>query len=87
MIPQAIMDLFRDLVVTIIIGISLPFGDINAIDAGAGLGSATALAGRLLALFIDPGMWGVILGSFGAFLTVFGVTGIIAIFARRGTAS
>lgn len=87
MIPQGILDFFRDLLWTFLFGTGILVRDIDTIEAGASLGSATAQAARLLALFIDSGVWGTILIAFSGFLAVWGVTALIAVIARRGTAS
>lgn len=84
MIGQAVLDFFRDVVLNWISGLDSLLGAIDAAAAGAAVGGGAAGAGHFLALFILPSMWGGIVAAWGAWLTVWLVTGLIGIIGRRG---
>lgn len=85
MISQAIMDFFRDIIVSWISGITTLFDPASAEAAGAAIGGAGAVSSRILWLVFDPGLFGVAVALFGSYLTVWLVTALIAVFGRRGT--
>lgn len=87
MIPQTFMDWFRDLIVTVLNATAGLLNGMDADAAAAGIASGLASAGRLLALFIAPSVWGSILTVFGIWLAVWSVTGVVAIIGRRGASS
>lgn len=87
MIPQAILDWLRDAIVTFLAIVNLPIELMGGDAAAAGLGSIIGIAGAVLALFVSPGLWGPVLIAWGTYLSLWGITGLIAVITRRGTAS
>lgn len=87
MIVQAIIDFFRDVIVNWLSGMSGLTGGINPAEAGAAIGGVAAQAGHVLALFVSPGVWPAIVGAWTVFLSVWVITGLVAIIARRGASS
>lgn len=87
MIPQSLMDWFRDLIVSVLGGMANLLDGMNAAAAAGGIAGGLSSAGKLLALFIDPDTWGAIMTVFTIWLAVWGVTGIVAIIGRRGSSS
>jgi hypothetical protein len=84
MIVQAVLDFIRDFVVAWLYGINGMLSGFNAAEAGDAIGGVAASGGRVIALFISPGVWGPITVAWGLFLTVYFATALIAIVARRG---
>lgn len=87
MITQGILDFFRDVLVNWISGLGSLLAGVDAGAAGAAIGGVAAQAGHFLALFIANSVWGPILAAWGAWLSVWLATGLIAIISRRGKAS
>lgn len=87
MIPQLLMDWLRDVIAQWLSGLNDLLSGFASAAAGSGLGGAMTQAGHVLALFISPGVWGAVFAAWGTWLGVWSVTGLIAIIARRGTAS
>lgn len=87
MIPQMFMDWLRDIVLSWINGLNGPLSGLDAGAAGAGLGGVMAQAGHMLAVFISPSVWPAMFTAWAAWLALWGITGLIAVIARRGTAS
>lgn len=87
MIPQMFMDWIRDVVLSWITGFDSLLSGFDASGAGSALGGVMAQAGHMLAVFISPGVWPAIFGAWAAWLALWGITGLIAVIARRGTAS
>lgn len=87
MIIQAVLDFLRDAVTNWISGFGTLAAGVGAGAAGAAIGGVAAQAGRFLALFISPGVWPVMVGTWVVWLSVWLTTGAVAIFARRNTSS
>lgn len=87
MLIQGFLDWLRDMIAIMLGTLGIPLIDLDTQEAGQALGSAAAQAGYFLALFISPSVWGPIGTAFGIFVVTFGVTGLIAVIARRGTSS
>ena len=86
MIVQAILDFFRDIVVNWISGISALVSPDAAESAGAAISGVGGSIASLLWLFLDPSVYVVAVGAFGAFLLVVVLTQLVAIIGRRGAA-
>lgn len=87
MIPQTLMDWFRDLIVAMLDNMATLLAGMDAAAAAGGIAGGLSAAGKLLALFISPGVWGSLMTVFGIWLAVWGITGVIAIIGRRGASS
>lgn len=87
MIPQMFMDWIRDIILSWIDGLNGVLSGFDAAAAGAGLGGVMSQAGHILALFVSPGVWPIMFGAWAAWLALWSITGLIAVIARRGTAS
>lgn len=87
MITQSLLDFFRDVVVNWINGWNGLLVGVDPGAAGAAIGGVAAQAGHFLALFISNSVWTPIVAAWGAWLTVWLATGLIAIVSRRGKAS
>lgn len=83
MIGQAFIDWVRDLLVTWLRGIGGLLDGIDAAGAGAAIGGVAADAGHFIALFVAPGVWGVVATAWASWLIIWAVTGLFAIIGRR----
>lgn len=87
LIVQTVLDFFRDSLVTWIGGLTTAAAGLNLRAAGAAVGGVAAQAGHFLALFVSPGVWGAVSAAWGVWLSVWALTALVAIIARRGTSS
>jgi len=87
MIWQSVLDFLRDTIVNWISGMNDLFDGAGFTTAGEAVGGAAADAGHFLALFVGGSGWAAAVSAFGAYTLVWLTTGLIAIVARRGTAS
>jgi hypothetical protein len=80
---QAFLDFVRDaLLGAVNWGSSLTSG-VDMTAAGAAIGGVAAQGGHVLALFVSPSVWGVVVTSFTAYVTVWVGTALIAVIGRR----
>lgn len=87
MIPQILMDWFRDVVLNFLNLMDSMLGGIDFEGAAGAIGGVSQQASHVLALFISPGVWPAIATAWAAWLAIWGITGLVAIVARRGTSS
>lgn len=87
MITQAVLDWFRDVLANWVSGVGTLVDSVGGNGAAAFIGGAAVNATHFLALFLSSVSWAALLSAFGAYVLIFLATGIIAIVARRGTAS
>lgn len=87
MITQGILDFFRDVQANFISGFGSLVDGVGGPGAAAYVASAFGNASHFVALFVSSVAWAALLASFGSYVFIWLASGIIAIFARRGTAS
>jgi len=87
MITQGLLDFLRDFILNWIVGVNALMSGMDAAAAGAAIGGVAAVAGHILTLFISNSVWGAVVTTWAAWLSVWLTTGLIAIISRRGKAS
>lgn len=87
MITQNFLDWIRDVIVGWLNTLGTWITDMGIEGAGAAVGSFLGQTGNVLGLFISPGVWPVVLTAWTGWLALWAITGLIAVFARRGTSS
>lgn len=87
MIIQGILDFFRDVGANFLTGVGVMIDNLGGAGAAQYIGHAFGNAGHFVALFISSVAWAALVSAFGAYVTLFLATGVIAIFTRRGTSS
>jgi len=77
------MDFLRDVLVNWILGASSGVDTDSAVAAGAAIGGAAVSAGRFLALFIDPALFGAVGAAFAGFVVCWVAGALIAVIRGR----